>query len=94
MSLQKLIKNPATRFVDVRSEQEFNSGHYPGAVNIPLQEIQQHTDELKKLKVPIVLYCRSGARSYNALQILKQLGFSDVHNAGGLQDLMMLKNLN
>jgi phage shock protein E len=94
MTLQKLIKNPAARFVDVRSVQEFNSGHYPGAVNIPLQEIQQHTDELKKLNVPIVLYCRSGARSYNALQILKQLGFSDVHNAGGLQDLMMIKNLN
>lgn len=94
MTLQELIKNPVVRFVDVRSEQEFNSGHYPGAINIPLQEFQQHTEELKKLNVPIVLYCRSGARSYNALQILKQLGFSDVHNAGGLQDLMMLKNLN
>jgi phage shock protein E len=94
MLLQELIKNPAVRFVDVRTEQEYNSGHYPGAINIPLQEIQNKTEELKQLNSPIVLYCRSGARSYSALQILKHLGFSDIHNAGGLQDLMMLKNLN
>lgn len=94
MTIKEIIKNPAVRFVDVRSEQEFKSGHYPGAINIPLQEIQVKANELKQLNVPIVLYCRSGARSYNALQILKQLGFSDVYNAGGLEDLMMLKNLN
>lgn len=94
MTIKEIIKNPAVRFVDVRSEQEFKSGHYPEAINIPLQEIQVKANELKQLNVPIVLYCRSGARSYNALQILKQLGFSDVYNAGGLEDLMMLKNLN
>lgn len=94
MTLQEILKNENVIFVDVRSENEFEMGHYPGAINMPLQKLRDKTDELKQLNSPIILYCQSGGRSYSAALLLKQLGFSDIYNAGGLQDLMMLKNLN
>lgn len=94
MTLQEIIKNENVKFVDVRTEDEFETGHYPGAINIPLQKLRDKTEELKKLNSPLVVYCQSGGRSYSATLLLKQLGFSDVYNAGGLYDLMMLKNLN
>ena len=77
--------------VDVRTPEEFADGHYPGAINIPLNEVQQRFDEFKKLKQPIVAYCRSGNRSGMAVSILKQNGLSEVYNGGGLNDLLQQK---
>ncbi|NCU02651.1 MAG: rhodanese-like domain-containing protein [Chitinophagaceae bacterium] len=94
MSLKEIVQHPQTRFVDVRSREEFADGHFPGATNIPLPEITSNADELKTFNGPVVLYCRSGARSMNAYVLLKQLGLENVHNAGGLYDLLTLKNLN
>ena len=94
MNLKEIVQNPQTKFVDVRSREEFADGHFPGATNIPLQEIVDKAEELKELNSPVVLYCRSGARSMNAYLLLKQLGLENVHNAGGLYDLLTLKNLN
>ncbi|HLP37887.1 rhodanese-like domain-containing protein [Lacibacter sp.] len=94
MNLKEIVQNPQTKFVDVRSREEFADGHFPGATNIPLPEIAAKANELKAFDSPVVLYCRSGARSMNAYFLLKQLGLENVHNAGGLQDLLTLKNLN
>ena len=74
--------------IDVRTPQEYAQDHYPGAVNIPLDEIQQHLQELKKTEGPIVAYCRSGNRSGMAVSILKQNGINEVYNGGGLEDLL------
>lgn len=94
MNLKEIVQNPQTTFVDVRSREEFADGHFPGATNIPLPEITSRVEELKASNNPVVLYCRSGARSMNAYFLLKQLGLENVHNAGGLYDLLTLKNLN
>ena len=94
MTLKEIIQHPQAKFVDVRSREEFADGHFPGATNIPLPEIISNADELKTLNGPVVLYCRSGARSMNAYLLLKQLGLENVHNAGGLYDLLTLKNHN
>ena len=72
--------------VDVRSPEEFKDGAYPGALNIPLGEIGRRLGEIPKDK-PVVLYCLSGARSASAARTLKQAGFTDVVNAGGLADM-------
>jgi len=72
--------------VDVRSSEEFRDGFYPGAVNIPVQDIARRLGELKKDKT-VVLYCASGARSGMAARMLKQAGYADVINAGGLGDM-------
>ena len=77
--------------VDVRTPSEFEEGHYPGAVNIPLNELPQRVGEFREMKKPIVAYCRSGSRSGMAVLILKQNGLDDVYNGGGLYDLYNLK---
>ena len=75
------------RIIDVRSAGEFHDGAYPGAVNIPLATLPARLRELEPKDRPIVVYCASGARSGQAARILKQAGFSDVVNAGGLSDM-------
>jgi phage shock protein E len=96
MTLQEVLNNTQTRFIDVRTPQEFLAGHFPGAENIPLDTVLDHTDELQNMKAPIVLYCRSGARSGNAVMLLKEAGLQDVYNGGALESLLLLtqKNLN
>lgn len=76
--------------VDVRTPGEYLDGHYPGAVNIPLNELTERLDEFNDMQKPIVAYCRSGARSGTAVSILKQNGFNEVYNGGGLIDLYNL----
>jgi phage shock protein E len=74
------------QIVDVRSPEEFRDGFYPGAVNIPVQDIARRLGEIKKDKT-VVLYCASGGRSGMAARVLKQAGYADVINAGGLGDM-------
>ena len=72
--------------VDVRSAEEYRDGFYPGAVNIPVNELGRRLGELQKEKA-VVLYCASGARSGAAARLLRQAGFTQVVNAGGLGDM-------
>ncbi len=73
--------------VDVRTPEEFTEGHFPNAINIPLDQVAQRIDEFRKMKKPIIAYCRSGNRSGIAVSILKQNGIADAINGGGLDDL-------
>lgn len=92
MTLKEIVNNPKTTIIDVRTEGEFLSGHFPGAKNIPLNIITQKADELKQLNTPIVVYCMSGARSNSAASYLKQVGLDNVYDAGGIYTIMNLKN--
>lgn len=73
--------------VDVRTPAEFALGHYPGAVNIPLQELDRRLPELGPKKRPVVVYCRTGNRSGKAKAVLLREGFADVTNGGGLREM-------
>jgi phage shock protein E len=73
--------------VDVRTPDEFKDGSYNGAVNIPLASLLARQEELGTKDRPIILFCASGARSGLGARLLKQAGFSDVVNAGGLEDM-------
>jgi len=75
------------RIVDVRSPGEFKDGAYAGAINIPLSTLLARMNELEPRDKPVVLYCASGARSGQGARLLKQAGFTDVINAGGLDDM-------
>ena len=75
------------KIIDVRTPAEFKDGAYPGAVNIPLALLPLKMKELEPRTTPIVLYCASGARSGQGMRLLKQNGFTDVINAGGLEDM-------
>ncbi len=75
--------------VDVRTPGEFHGGAYPGAINIPLDELQSRLDELGSKDREITLYCASGARSAYGQRMLMQLGYNKVQNGGGLMHMMM-----
>ncbi len=69
--------------VDVRTPEEFASGHIAGAVNIPVDELAQRLSEVPQDK-PVVLYCRSGNRSGQAAQMLDQAGYTQIYDLGGI----------
>ena len=71
--------------VDVRTREEYAFGSIPGAINVPLDELRAHLDQLPQ-KRSIVLFCAVGLRGYLALRILKGLGYQQVRNlSGGLK---------
>ena len=72
--------------IDVRTPEEFCSGAYPGALNIPIGKLSALLDDIPKEQA-VVLYCASGIRSASAAKVMKIAGFTDVINAGGLTDM-------
>lgn len=71
--------------VDVRTKDEFSSGHIERALNLPVQEIERRIVELGDDKTrPVVLYCSSGLRSARAKRILVRAGFKDVRDLGAM----------
>jgi hydroxyacylglutathione hydrolase len=69
--------------LDVRTQDEYNEGHLDKALLIPVDELEGRIDELDKNN-PIITYCRSGARSNRAANILIENGFSKVYDMGGI----------
>lgn len=70
--------------IDVRSPEEFASGHIEGARNIPVGEIGARSAEVGDKDAVVVVYCRSGMRSAQAKSLLESAGFTQVHNLGGM----------
>ena len=68
--------------IDVRTKDEYSLGTIPGFINIPVDELREHLDELPKDK-PIVVTCAVGLRGYLAYRILVQNGFKNVRNLSG-----------
>lgn len=80
---------PDALIVDVRTPEEFASGHYPGAINIPYDSVVEGLSARSVHRdTALVLYCRSGNRSGKALATLRSAGFSRLQNAGDLQTLL------
>lgn len=88
---KRMIGEGAT-VIDVRSPEEFQSGHLPSAVNIPVDEFAGRLAEVDKLVggdrgKPVVVYCAKGSRAAKAKQVLDGAGYQRVVNGGGLDDL-------
>lgn len=79
--VRRLVEEDAY-MIDVREKGEFEQGHLINAVNIPLSEFRDRIDEIPKDR-PVYVHCRSGQRSYNAVKILKNLGYNQVYNIAG-----------
>jgi phage shock protein E len=77
--------------VDVRTPEEFAQGTVKGAVNIPLDQIQNQLSKFKGKK-NIVVFCRTGNRSTQAKAILEQNGFTNITNGGTWQDVNAIIN--
>jgi len=76
--------------LDVRTPQEFASGHIPGAVNIPVDELRSRLDELPRDRT-VAAYCQVGQRGYLATRILLQGGFSAVNMGGGFTTFRLIQ---
>lgn len=68
--------------LDVRTENEFNAGHLPGATNIPVDDLRERLDEIPRER-KIAAYCKVGMRGYLATRILMQAGFDVANMSGG-----------
>ena len=70
--------------VDVRTTEEFQQGHVPNAINVPLSNIIDNPDILTFSKEkPIVLYCRSGYRAGKAAEALQKYGYTNLRHLEG-----------
>lgn len=85
--MRQILTDPKTVFIDVRAEWEFEEGHIPNALHIPLERLAFHLPDLRQIEGPMVLYCVSGNRSGMALRLLKQAGIENVFNGGGFSEL-------
>ncbi|MFX0203980.1 MAG: rhodanese-like domain-containing protein [Candidatus Hodarchaeota archaeon] len=74
-----VVTNPSLVLLDVRTDWEFDSGHLKGAVNIPIDELEQRIGELNSNE-RLLVYCRTGNRSRRAVQILLDNGFSKLYH--------------
>ena len=91
-TIKEMVNDPSAVLVDVRSPWEFEAGHLPGAVNIPLETVTSHLDEFRQFDRPVIVYCRSGARSGMAVQLLQQQGITGVYNGGAFTDIQLILN--
>ncbi len=80
-------------WIDVRTPAEFDTGHLDGAINIPHTEIAERISAVVQEKNrPIKLYCRSGHRSGIAQKVLAELGYTNLTNEGGYEDILQRTN--
>lgn len=80
----QLINHNDAHILDVREDSEYYSGHVPHSRHIPLGALGKRHIELEKFKnKPIIVVCRSGARSGSACGALRKLGFEKVYNLSG-----------
>jgi len=97
--ISKIFKGPKTDFkalakkgaviIDVRSNEEFKSGHIKGAINVPVEQIKTRINDVKKMNKPVITCCRSGMRSGMAASVLLSAGI-EVYN-GGAWNLLQKK---
>jgi rhodanese-related sulfurtransferase len=84
----KQLINEGATILDVRTKSEYHTGHIKGSVNIPLDMLPNSISKINNKK-PVIVCCASGMRSSSAKRILHSNGFTDVHNAGGWQSLLV-----
>ena len=76
---------PGSVLLDVREEDEYREGHIPGSVNLSVMRVKADVQRLIPDKgTPVFLYCYSGARSGQAVSVMKGLGYENVTNLGGI----------
>lgn len=75
------------KIIDVRTQDEFKQGHLKGSINIDIYD-SNFSSQISKLdkNSDYKVYCRSGNRSGQALEIMKKLGFTKVENSGSLEN--------
>jgi phage shock protein E len=84
---QMLENDPTVVLIDVRTYEEFLEKRIPGAKLLPLAEInERHLEMMPDKDATYIIYCRSGNRSVEAILLLKELGYKNLYDLGGIID--------
>ena len=84
---KKMMETQKVIVVDVRTLEEYNEGHIPNAISVPLETIENEAEAKLKNKDDLILvYCRSGRRSREAALKLIEKGYTNVIDFGGIND--------
>jgi rhodanese-related sulfurtransferase/predicted DNA-binding WGR domain protein len=90
--LDALITRPVpegVRLIDVRTPEEFASGHLKGAVNIPIDTLPSRLSEVGDKSAPVAVYCKLGRRSARAAEFLQAQGFQQVTDLGPMMPIRL-----
>lgn len=79
---KELLGRPDVMILDVREQSEYDAGHIPGVTLIPTGQVQNRLNEIPKDK-PVIVTCRSGNRSAAVTKLLREQGYTNVHNMEG-----------
>ncbi len=83
---EEFRKTTGARLIDVRSAEEYAEGHLAESENVPLDQIAGVAALAADKSTPLFVYCYSGARSAQAVSLLKRMGYTNVKNIGGIKD--------
>jgi phage shock protein E len=89
--IKEALRNGAV-VIDVRTSYEFDLGHVPKSINIPVDRISANVERIKDMKKPVIFCCATGARSGQAVQITKERGLNEVYNGGSWQSVLRAIN--
>lgn len=84
VGVEEFKGNSNAVLIDVREADEYRQGHIPGAINVPLSNLNKITSVVKEKDKELYVYCLSGSRSSQAVPAMKRLGYSNVKNIGGI----------
>ena len=82
--LQEYKNAAGAVLLDVRTTQEYRDGHIPGSQNVPLQQLDNVEEVAANKETALYVYCHSGMRSRQAVSLLQAMGYTNVHNIGGI----------
>lgn len=82
--LQNYNNTKGAVLIDVRTPEEYQGGRVPGSRNLPLQQISNIQKRIYNKATPLYIYCHSGARSRQAVSAVKQMGYTNVKDMGGI----------
>lgn len=77
-------QTPGAVLLDVRTPEEYREGHIPGSRNLSLQALGGVAGIIENRDTPLFVYCQSGGRSGRAVDLLRQMGYGNVQNIGGI----------
>ena len=83
-AVEEYRTTPGAFLIDVRTGPEYEAGHIEGAINVPLVSIHFIVNHVRDIQAPVYVYCQSGARSGQAVSMIREMGYKNVKNIGGI----------
>lgn len=91
INIKDLINNNYQNIIDIRSIENYNNNHIPGAINIPFEKIITSPEKYLNKNTMYYLYCRSGITSRKVCEILKNNGYKVTNILGGYEEWLLTK---